>query len=96
MLHFMEVASMNNHEIGHLRTSEADSPWHSGRHAAIGCAIEPTLCLFNHSCDANVVRINLGKATLLYAAKDIKEDQEVGSPERSQSAHKPSQCRIAG
>ena len=73
----MESSTMNTHEISHFTVDSETSLWHSGRPETIGSALDPTLVLFNHSCDPNVIRINLGKATIVYATRDIKEDKEV-------------------
>ena len=44
--------------------------------------------LLNNSCDPNTCRVNVGRATLVYATRDIGEDEEV-SEERT----KPSWCK---
>ena len=56
---------------------ESRTPWHAAQPHTIGCALEPTVGLMNHSCDNNTVRLNVGRATLVYAARDIAEDEEV-------------------
>ena len=54
------------------------TPWHAAPLSSIGCALEPTVGLLNHSCDPNTCRVNVGRATLVYATRDIVEDEEVG------------------
>lgn len=39
--------------------------------------MEPTLVLLNHACDNNVFRVNRGRATIVFAARDIARDEEV-------------------
>ncbi len=72
---------MNCHQIGHLRaTTGADDDvyWHAASPASVGCALNPSVSLMNHSCDPVVTKINVGKKTLVYASRDLKEGQEVG------------------
>ena len=74
--HFLEVVTMNAHEIGHFR-AEKDDSWYMGYPITVGSAVEPSLVLLNHSCDPNINRINVGRATVAVAAKDIEKDEEV-------------------
>lgn len=74
--HFLEVVTMNNHEVGHFR-AEGSDPWYLGQPLSLGSSVEPTLVLLNHSCDPNITRINIGRATVAIAAKDIEKDEEV-------------------
>ena len=72
----MEVCTMNSHEIGHY-LCQSESAWYNGSTVVIGSSLEPTLVLLNHSCDPHIIRINVGRATVVFAARDIKEDEEV-------------------
>lgn len=76
MVHLMEVATMNAHEIGQVEV-QGDTNWLLGQTRPIGCALEPTLVLLNHSCDPALLRVNSGTATLCYAARDIAAGEEV-------------------
>ena len=67
---------MNAHEIGHFR-AEKGEPWYQGHPITVGSAVEPTLVLLNHSCDPNINRINIGRCTVVVAAKDIEKDEEI-------------------
>ena len=50
----------------------------SGRLLAAGSALEPTLVLANHSCEPALLRVNVeGRATVAFAARDLKEGDEV-------------------
>ena len=53
------------------------TPWHAAPLSPVGCALEPTVGLLNHSCDPNTCRVNIGRATLVYATRDIAEGEEV-------------------
>ena len=76
MVHMMEVASMNSHEIGRVEAGPGES-WMVGQTRPIGCALEPTLVLLNHSCDPSMLRVNTGSSTLGYASRDIKVGEEI-------------------
>lgn len=78
LCHFMEVASMNSHEVGHFIASSATDPWFRGSAGrAIGSSLETSLVLLNHSCDPNILKVNVGRASVVFAARDIRTDQEV-------------------
>ena len=55
MTHVMEVATMNAHELGQME-AEAEQNWLLGQTKPVGCALEPTLVLLNHSCDPTLIR----------------------------------------
>ena len=76
MIHVMEVASMNSHEIGQVECDPGQS-WMVGQTRPIGCALEPTLVLLNHSCDPTMIRVNRGSSTLCFASRDIKAGEEI-------------------
>ena len=76
MIHVMEVASMNSHEIGQVECEPGQS-WMVGRTKPIGCALEPSLVLLNHSCDPSMIRVNTGSSTLCFASRDIKAGEEI-------------------
>jgi hypothetical protein len=72
----MDVCTLNVHEIGEYQTTDYDTSL-SGDILTIGSALEPSLVLLNHSCDPHIIRINVGRATMVFAARDIKVDCEV-------------------
>ena len=72
----METATMNSHEIG-IVECPADQSWMSAQTRAVGCAIEPTLVLLNHSCDPTMVRVNSGHSTIAFASRNIKKGEEI-------------------
>ena len=76
MSHIMEVATMNSHEIGVVQCPPGHS-WMLGQTRAVGCALEPTMVLLNHSCDPNMVRVNIGHNTVAFAARNIKKGEEI-------------------
>lgn len=76
MIHIMEVATMNAHEIGQVEV-EGDQNWLLGQTKPLGCALEPTLVLLNHSCDPTLLRVNCGTATLCFASRDLVRGEEV-------------------
>ena len=76
MIHMMEVASMNSHEIGQVECGVGES-WMVGQTRPIGCALEPTLVLLNHSCDPTMIRVNLGSSTICFASRDIRAGEEI-------------------
>ena len=45
--------------------------------SSIGQVIRPTMAMFNHSCNPNMVRIDRGKFVIAAAITDIKEGEEV-------------------
>lgn len=69
----MEVSTFNAHEVGFASKN--------GNVVAsidpIGCSLEPTLVLLNHSCDPNVIRVNNGRDTLMFACRNIAEGEEI-------------------
>ena len=55
MVHIMEVATMNSHEIGQMEAPTGQN-WLLGQTVPVGCALEPTLVLLNHACDPTMIR----------------------------------------
>jgi len=76
IVHLMEVATMNAHEIGQLELSGSDN-WLLGNTTSVGCALEPTLVLLNHSCDPAVYRLNIGTSTYCFACRPLSAGDEV-------------------
>jgi len=76
MVHLMEVATMNSHEVGLLEAS-GDNNWLMGQTKAVGCSLDPSLVLLNHSCDPSIIRVNIGTSTVCYANRDLKAGAEV-------------------
>jgi len=76
MVHVMEVATMNAHEIGQMEAVGEES-WLVGQTKPVGCALEPTLVLLNHSCDPSLLRVNVGTSTLCFASRDLVKGEEV-------------------
>merc|ERR1719398_495941 len=75
MIHIMEVATMNAHEIGQMEV-EGETNWLLAQTKPVGCALEPTLVLLNHSCDPTLLRVNIGTATLCFASRDLAAGEE--------------------
>lgn len=44
---------------------------------SLGSGLYPTAALFNHSCDPNLVRTNIGRKMISVAARDIGKGEEV-------------------
>jgi len=76
MSHVMEVASMNSHEVGVVECP-ASAPWITGQTRPVGVALEPSLVLLNHSCDPSMIRVNVGAATVAFAARNIARGEEI-------------------
>ena len=76
----MAVASLNCYAIG-LFQAAPDQPWHTGVPITLGSTYQPSMALLNHSCDPNMIRYNVGRASILVASRDILKDQEV-KPEK--------------
>ena len=43
----------------------------------MGCALEPTLVLLNHSCDPSMIRVNCGHSTIAFASRNIAKGEEI-------------------
>eukprot|EP00092_Neocalanus_flemingeri_P100883 GFUD01128895.1.p1 GENE.GFUD01128895.1~~GFUD01128895.1.p1 ORF type:complete len:670 (+),score=162.71 GFUD01128895.1:141-2150(+) len=76
MIHLMEVATMNSHEIGQLEAEKGQN-WLLGQTKPVGCALEPTLVLLNHACDPTMLRVNIGTSTACFASRDVKKGEEI-------------------
>merc|ERR1719215_2290612 len=76
LIHLMEVATMNAHEIGQLEV-ESGKSWLQGLATPVGCALEPTLVLLNHSCTPALARINNGTESYCFASRHIKKGEEI-------------------
>ena len=76
MSHVMEVATMNSHEVGVVECP-ASSPWMAGQTRPVGVALETSLVLLNHSCDPSMIRVNIGAATVAFAARNIARGEEI-------------------
>jgi len=74
LYHILEVLQFNTHTVAEAKKWEEDKGVEIG---TIGCAINPTLALFNHSCTPNTTRANVGHATLVVATADIKKGEEI-------------------
>ncbi len=87
----MEICTVNAHEVGVLqrndKTTDENKTSSNQRQLSRGCgtllaagtALEPTLVLANHACeDPTMLRVNVGgRGTWAFAARDIKEGEEV-------------------
>ncbi|XP_023335428.1 histone-lysine N-methyltransferase Smyd1 [Eurytemora carolleeae] len=74
LYHILEVLQFNTHAI-----AEA-SKWEEEKGVEItniGCAVNPTLALLNHSCNPNTTRANIGAATAVIATSSIKKGEEI-------------------
>ena len=76
MCHVMEVATMNSHEIGVMECVSGQG-WMTAQTVGVGCSLEPTLVLLNHSCDPTLLRVNVGTTTLAFASRNIKKGEEI-------------------
>ena len=67
----------NTHEIHCLNTPTLArwSPMASLKN--LGAGLYPTAALFNHSCDPNIVRCNVGRRMVSVASRDIKRGEEI-------------------
>ena len=68
ILHFMRVTFFNSHEVTELA---------NGSVYKIGCCLNPSLALVNHSCDPNYARIVIGRRSLAFATRPIQKDEEI-------------------
>ena len=88
--HFMRATYYNTHEITTITEdtdeevfgcSNAFNVTHSPdriKVRRIGRATNPSLALFNHSCDANYRRVSVGRFTLGFATKIIEKGNMMG------------------
>ena len=76
MCHVMEVATMNSHEVGVMECPSGES-WMTAQTVGVGCSLEPTLVLLNHSCDPTLLRVNSGHTTVAFASRNIKKGEEI-------------------
>ena len=77
MIHIMEVATMNAHEIGQMEV-EGETNWLLAQTKPVGCALEPTLVLLNHSCDPTLLRLDFFKKE--WKAKLFQGEHRHGHP----------------
>ena len=77
MIHIMEVATMNAHEIGQMEV-EGETNWLLAQTKPVGCALEPTLVLLNHSCDPTLLRLDFFKKE--WKAKFFQGEHRHGHP----------------
>lgn len=76
LVNFLEIMQFNTHGV---TETVLDRPGSSSGYKGVnlGCAIYPTLALFNHSCDHNIDKYMLGSKTVVIAAKNIKAGEEI-------------------
>ena len=68
LLHFMRVTFFNSHEVTELIGENVEK---------IGCCLNPSLALINHSCDPNYARVMTGRRSLAFATRLIRKDEEI-------------------
>ena len=78
VLHRMVSACpANTHEIHHLVTPTLDKWSPQGELKQLGAGLYSTAALFNHSCDPNIVRCNVGRAMVSVTSREIKKGEEI-------------------
>lgn len=92
MVHMMEAATMNSHEISHV-TAPVNAPWFHGQPGRVGPVLDVYGSLLNHSCDPNTFWINHGKAIISFASKDINMDEEITNCYLTESLKMPLEQR---
>eukprot|EP00095_Tigriopus_kingsejongensis_P005207 maker-scaffold408_size180710-snap-gene-0.32 protein:Tk05207 transcript:maker-scaffold408_size180710-snap-gene-0.32-mRNA-1 annotation:"hypothetical protein KGM_11275" len=70
----LQVFQYNTHQISQI---ESWTPGTGPELRPLGCSVNPTLALFNHSCAPNTIRCNIGTKTLLIATQLIPKGTEV-------------------
>lgn len=72
LLHqIVNVQAFNSHSV-HTVSNTASFDWER-----VGTSLNPSLALVNHSCDANSIRANVNKSSILVAARHIPQGQEI-------------------
>ena len=64
----------NTHQTGQFESFDLLTGYSA---TATGQVIRPSMAMFNHSCNPNMVRIDRGKFVIAAATTDIKEGEEV-------------------
>lgn len=72
LLHHIQCLQFNCHEVADLLTSGKSS-----KTRFIGAAVYPTLSLFNHSCEPNIVRYFQGGKVYVNLCKNIKRGEQI-------------------
>lgn len=74
---FINACPANTHEIHilHTPTMERWSPMAEMK--AVGAGLYPTAALFNHSCDPNIIRCNIGRRMISVTSRDIQPGEEI-------------------
>jgi len=67
----------NTHEIHTLNTPTMERWSPMAEMKAIGAGLYPTAALFNHSCDPNIIRCNVGRKMISVASRDIQPGEEI-------------------
>ena len=67
----MNIQAFNSHSV-HAVSNNYKFDWEK-----VGTSINPSLALVNHSCDANSIRANVNKSSILVAAQHIMQGQEI-------------------
>ncbi|CAH2247975.1 SET and MYND domain-containing protein 4 [Pararge aegeria] len=77
----LQVLQFNAHEVFELHCPKPKVGQniikHDGKSMFLAGAVFPTLALFNHSCDPNIVRYFCGPHVVVRAVKNIKEGEEI-------------------
>lgn len=68
------VSERNTHQFSEIDSYTANE---GAKLAPLGCCVNPTLALLNHSCDPNTARVNVGARTFLVATKRVTRGQEI-------------------
>lgn len=75
-MHFLHFLPANAHDIGELELLNKNV-FSGSKMTSLGAGLYNTLSLFNHSCDHNFMRANIGKDVVCITVKDIKKGQEI-------------------
>lgn len=74
LYHILEVNQYNTQEVCQAVAWNQEKGITT---ASIGCAVNPTIALFNHSCAPNTIRANIGPNTIMVTTENIKKGQEL-------------------
>ena len=78
MVHRMVSACpANTHEIHHLVTPTRDRWSPLAELQQLGAGLYSTAALFNHSCDPNIVRCNVGRSMVSVTSRVIRRGEEI-------------------
>jgi len=74
---FINACPANTHEIHVLNTPTMERWSPMAEMKPIGSGLYPTAALFNHSCDPNIIRCNIGRKMISVSSRDIEPGEEI-------------------